>query len=86
MKKSEKEYLNKIASLGCIICKRECEIHHLRTGVGMGQRNDNNNVIGLCPEHHRTGGHGVAYHAGRLAFEANFGTELELLQKTKDLL
>ena len=86
MKKLEKEYLNKVANLGCIICGQSAEIHHLRTGMGMGQRNDNNNVIPFCPTHHRLGGYGVAYHAGRLLFEANFGTELELLQKTKDLL
>jgi hypothetical protein len=40
-------------------------------------------VLGLCPPHHRIGGHGVAYHAGPETWEENFGTERELLEQTK---
>ena len=76
--------LSCIAGLGCIICQRPAEIHHLRAGMGMGQRSAD--VIPLCPEHHRTGGHGIAFHAGRKTWEARFGTEVELLQKTQELL
>jgi hypothetical protein len=54
--------------------------------MGLGMRNDYKNAIPLCPTHHRTGGHGVAYHAGRLAFEENFGSETELLEKVRSLL
>jgi hypothetical protein len=86
MTKAEKEYLNRVAELGCIICRMPAEIHHLRTGMGLGMRNDYKNAIPLCPTHHRTGGHGVAYHAGRLAFESQFGTEIELLEKVRSLL
>jgi hypothetical protein len=86
MKKTEKEYINRVAELGCIICRMPAEIHHLRTGMGLGMRNDYKNAIPLCPTHHRTGGHGVAYHAGRLAFEENFGSETELLEKVRSLL
>jgi len=84
MTKAEKKYLNRIAELGCIICAMPAEIHHLRTGAGMGMKSKD--VIALCPNHHRNGGHGVAIHAGRLAFEANFGTELELLERLRKLL
>jgi hypothetical protein len=84
MSKSNKEYFNRVAELGCIICRMPAEIHHLRTGAGLGMKSKD--VIPLCPHHHRNGGHGVAIHAGRLAFEANFGTELELLEKLKGLL
>lgn len=86
MTKAEKEHLNKIASLGCIICRMPCEIHHLRHGMGMGQRNSHFNAIGLCPNHHRTGGYGVAFHAGKKAFEKKFGTEIELLEKTINMI
>lgn len=55
------------------------EIHHIRTGQGVGQRADNFNVIPLCPIHHRQGGHGIAIHAGRQSWENNYGTETELL-------
>ena len=86
MTKAEKLHLTLVAELGCIICHQPAEIHHLRTGMGMGQRNTNFNVIPLCPLHHRTGGYGTAFHAGRKAFEQNFGTEEELLKRVKGLL
>jgi hypothetical protein len=86
MTKAEKLHLNRVADLGCIICHQPAEIHHLRTGMGMAQRNSNLNVIPLCPLHHRTGGYGTAFHAGRKAFEQNFGTEEELLKRVKGLL
>ena len=84
MTKAERAYLNRIAEQGCVLClhlgygRTDAEIHHLRHGMGMGQRNNNMSVIPLCPEHHRgnTGYHGL----GRRAFERKYGTtELELL-------
>jgi len=92
MTNEEKRFLNAIANLGCALCRKmgygesPCEIHHIRNiGLGMGVRNSNTNVIGLCPEHHRgaTGFHGM----GRKAFERKYGvTQEELLQDTLDLL
>jgi hypothetical protein len=32
--------------------------------------------------HHRNGGYGIAYHAGRKEFEKRFGSEVELLEWT----
>ena len=84
--KAEREHLNRVAELGCIICHQPAEIHHLRTGMGIGQRNDHFNVLPLCPTHHRTGGYGTAIHQGRKAFEQNFGSELDLLTRVEKLL
>jgi len=86
MKAIERQYLGKVAAIGCIICRMPAEIHHVRSGMGMGQRNTNFNVIPLCHKHHRTGGHGVALHAGKKTFEEKFGTELELLERVKGLI
>lgn len=92
MTKSEKEHLNNLTEVGCIVCLAlgygysKPEIHHLRHGVGMGQRNAHKKAIPLCHIHHRTGGYGVAFHAGKQAFEEKFGTELELLGKTQECL
>lgn len=83
MKKADKAYLDKLTQYGCIICRMPAEIHHLRAGMGMGQRNSHQNAISLCPRHHRTGGYGVALHAGQKAFEAKYGTEEELLAKAR---
>lgn len=86
MKAIERQHLGKVAAIGCIICRMPAEIHHVRSGMGMGQRNTNFNVIPLCHKHHRTGGHGVALHAGKKTFEEKFGTELELLERVKGLI
>lgn len=92
MRKRESQYLGKVADIGCIICYKNgypgtpAEIHHIRgLGLGMGVRNSHDNVIPLCPEHHRgsTGYHGL----GRRAFERKYGvTEQELQQLVEGLL
>lgn len=92
MTKAEKEHLERVAALGCIICHAPAEIHHLRrnpvTGehLGMGQRASNFHVIPLCPRCHRTGGEGIAYHAGPRTWEANHGTEVALWRLVQTLI
>lgn len=84
--------LDKLVKLGCIVCKLKFgvysppEIHHLRAGMGMGMRNDDDHAIPLCMYHHRLGGYGVAIHAGQKFFESNYGTEEELLEETNRLI
>ncbi len=88
----ERRYLSRVAALGCIVCQvlgiqdSPAEIHHIRSGAGIGQRSSNLRVLPLCAPHHRIGGYGVAYHAGRKAWEKAFGTELELLARVYGLL
>lgn len=84
--KAERDHMSLVASLGCVACKRlgydtpQVELHHIHNGT-MGKRASNKEVIGLCHAHHRTGGYGVAVHAGRKAFENAIGaTECELLE------
>lgn len=88
MTKAERAHLNTLADMGCLICRRlgygvgPVEIHHARTGTGMGKRASHYDALPLCVEHHRgaTGLHGM----GRKAFERHYGvTELELLQQVK---
>lgn len=88
---AERRFLDVVASQGCILCRSlgypgtPAEIHHLRAGMGAGQRNTNENVIPLCLEHHRgaTGYHGL----GRRAFERMYGlTELDLLRKAWEVM
>ena len=91
MTKAEREYLSKVAALGCAICRRmgyndtpAC-IHHRRTGTGAGKRSSHFDVVPLCWEHHQgdTGLHGM----GRKAFERHYGiTELELIAETKRMV
>lgn len=87
MTKSEKLHLERVAELGCIVCRNlnlgdsPAEIHHCSGGTGLSVRADNFHVIPLCHAHHRTGGHGVAIHAGRRTWEKNFGSEAQLLEQ-----
>ncbi len=87
----EKAHIKKVVALGCIVCRNmgveqlPCEVHHINSG-GMGLRSSNFEIIGLCSIHHRLGGHGVAIHAGKETFEAQFGTEIELLKQVNGLL
>lgn len=88
--KAEREHMGKVADLGCIACRRlnypdtPSEIHHIRSGVGMGQRNSHFKVIPLCPHHHRHGPDAV--HVSPAAFQRKFGHEEDLLKQTLELL
>jgi hypothetical protein len=85
--KSDKQYFQDLVEIGCIVCKVHFgvysvpEIHHIRTGQGAGQRANHKRTLPLCPAHHRTGGFGVAIHAGQKTWEGKYGTELELLDQ-----
>lgn len=84
--KAEREHLSRLVELGCVICGRQAEVHHILTGVGMGQRASNYDALPICPDHHRNGGHGVAIHAGKRTWEENYGRELELLEQVRGML
>lgn len=92
MNKAERSHIIRVARIGCIACKKlghftpEVEIHHVRMGNGIGQRSGHFDVLPLCHVHHRTGGHGVAFHAGQRTWEAEYGTEAELLDQVRELL
>ena len=75
---TDDEYKAMVVSLGCLIDGAPAEIHHIREGVGIGQRNSDRDILPLCPLHHRTGGYGIAFHAGPKAFEAIHGCERDL--------
>jgi hypothetical protein len=92
LNKDEKKHYEKLSQIGCIVCRNlnfgysAPHIHHIRHGVGLGQRSHWSLAIPLCPLHHQHGGYGVALHAGQKAFEAKYGTESELLQQTLTIL
>ena len=87
--KDEKKYLNKVASVGCILCRAAfgvkdspAEIHHIRR---FGGKRSTSPVIPLCPEHHRgnSGVHGL----GAKGFEIEYGiTQEALLAQLNELL
>lgn len=89
MTKNEKKYLDRVARVGCILCRSAfgvkdspAEIHHIRR---FGGKRATSPVIPLCPEHHRgnSGVHGL----GAKGFEAKWGiTQEALLAQLHELL
>ena len=47
-----------VASLGCVVCKRPAQIHHIQHMNGKSMKRDHRYVVGLCMEHH-TGSNGI---------------------------
>lgn len=78
----EKAYLDKVAQLGCLICQKPAQIHHIREGQGIAMRSSNYLVIPLCQEHH-TGPFSI--HHSKREFENIYGSELDLLAQTIEL-
>lgn len=91
LKKSEKAYLDKLVQFGCVVCKKHYHaytepcIHHIRSGMGMGQRNSTENCLPLCHAHHQ-GEYGTGFHSGKKIWEEKYGTEYELLDWLKEKL
>jgi hypothetical protein len=77
----EKKHIKQVVALGSIISGMPAEAHHPTFGRGKSQKTSNMLVIPLTPEEHRTGKYGYCIHAGRVAFEKRYGTELELLER-----
>lgn len=87
MKKAENDHIARVVGMGCIVCvnleygETPAVPHHIGNS-SMGMKSTNYEVIPLCPHHHNQGPVGESVHSGRESFEANFGTEQELLLQT----
>ena len=89
--KEEKEYMDKVQQLGCIVCANRgfpdvpAEIHHTR---GKTVEDAHLYVLPLCPSHHRYGGHiePISRHPYKKRFEDAYGTEAELLKQVQENL
>lgn len=86
--KAEKQWMSDVSALGCVVCRNlgfgesPAEIHHLKTGCGISQRSSDLYTIPLCPQHHRLGGDGVAFHANSKLWQKKYGDEITLLNQT----
>lgn len=86
MSRASKAHMDRVAAIGCILCKRlgedsPAELHHVFDSAA---RSDFL-VIPLCPYHHRGGG---GFHTlGQGAFERQYKTtEANLLAETIEAL
>ena len=72
--------MSKVASLGCLVCQRPANVHHIRPiGLGIGMRSSHYQTIPLCYDHHQGQ---FSIHNCKQEFEAMYGTEAELLHRT----
>lgn len=84
--KAEKAWMDSICRGGCIVCQRlglgptpACP-HHIVSG---NRRKGHMWTIPLCGPHHQTGeGGAIPRHPYKARFEAEYGTEMELLIAT----
>lgn len=87
--KAEQDWLDQIVQINCIVCHLEklgatpAEVHHTNGG-------DNHfDTIPLCFPHHRAGKDVEKYtsrHPFKKKFENRYGTDKELLQKTREII
>ena len=80
---AEREYMGRVASLGCLICGAPAQLHHPRDGQGKGQRAQNWLVVPLCQADH-TGPDGI--HNRRMFYARHRLDELDLLAMTIERL
>lgn len=89
--KEERGHLAKVKSLPCSVCGAAppSDAHHCRGyqfGSGQGMKSSHYDTIPLFRNCHQTGGHGVAFHAGKKTWEERHDTQAEHLEKTLMLL
>jgi hypothetical protein len=87
MTKDEKNTLNQIAELGCILCSAyfgiegtPAELHHCRRH---GSVRSASAILPLCPEHHRgnTGVHGLGVKGFERKYQTSYQELLEQVDK-----
>lgn len=92
MTKEEKAWVDAIVEIGCIACYVQgfpgtpAEVHHMLRG---GRRIGHLFTLPLCsPGHHRNGDgvRKISRHPFKARFERTYGTELSLLEKSRELV
>lgn len=92
MTKKEKAWMDAITQLGCIVCvitgkgETPAEPHHMLSG---GRRKGHLYTIPLCPTHHRSGRNDdevVSRDQNQRRFEAEYGTEADLLKRVQQMV
>lgn len=89
--KAERKWMDAITQIGCIVCHLQghpgtpAVVHHI---LKNGRRQSHLQTIPLCePGHHQHGkDQKISRHPNKARFEAAYGTEDYLLQKTKELV
>jgi len=78
---AERKWMQQVAEMGCYVCSKPAEIHHIRHQTGLAMRSSHYETIPLCPEHHRFGK--VSVHLGKKEFVKRYGTEQQILAEIR---
>lgn len=79
--KSERAHMDRVAALGCVVCKSPATIHHCGTYMGGGR--DHSKVLPLCWMHHQ-GPEGIdGKRMSKREWEKKYGTEEQLMEKVR---
>jgi hypothetical protein len=89
--------MDKVADLGCIVCRLHYGVHSPATIHHCGGKTKPNahfRVLPLCGAHHQVAcpvgswatRHGPGRNAGKVQFEAAYGTEKKLMVKVSQLI
>ena len=80
---AESKHLRSVKELDCIACGKHApsDAHHI---TDCGRRISHYHTLPLCKGCHQTGN--ISVHGSKRTFEAKWGTQLQLLEKTKRLL
>jgi hypothetical protein len=91
MTKKERQHMDRVAQLGCILCRllemeqqSKTDLHHIREGQGMAQRASNWLVIPLCHDGCHQGRNGI--HGDRSLLRIAKVDEFDLLAATLERL
>jgi hypothetical protein len=80
--------MGNVKKCGCVICGRYAEAHH-PLSMKRGSRASDYDCIALCFDHHSAQSplpYGEAIHNGTETFCEKYGSEIELLEKTRQRL
>jgi hypothetical protein len=85
--KAEHQHMGRVAALGCYLCRElghgptPAQVHHVREGLGMGQRASNWLTVPLCDRHHANSSPD-GWHGQRLAWKQAGRDEMDALADT----
>lgn len=77
--KAERDYMGRVAELGCLICQMPAQVHHIH-GHAFGSKS-NFRCAPLCYLHHHMGAFGHCVHNGTKTFEENYITQADMLKE-----
>lgn len=71
----EAEHLGRVASMGCLVCQRPAQVHHVVSDGYQRLTRDHRRAVALCAEHH-TDGPNAVHRIGHRAFNELYNLDL----------